>query len=72
MKEDMMAESKPLLHKPPGGGKAIFGFKLEPGDVIQENDVYDSSSGGWDKAPCPGLELQSGIKTVWIRPVTEE
>lgn len=65
-----MADSEPLLYISPVG-KPIFGRKLEPGDVIQENDVYATSSGGWEKAPCPGVILQSG-STTWIRPTTEE
>ncbi len=46
----------------------VFGERLNPGDKIQPNDVYDSTSGGWEKTPCPGLTIQEGCTTFWVRP----
>lgn len=46
-----------------------YGHELEAGDVLEEGDVYDSTSGQWSKCPCPGLTLAAGITTKWVRPV---
>lgn len=48
--------------------KTVVGRKLLPGDTIQSDDVYDSTSGEWKKAPCAGLLLQEGCNTIWVRP----
>lgn len=49
----------------------IFGHQLEAGDLLEQGDVYDSSNGYWERCPCPGLTLQGGIATVWIRQVPQ-
>lgn len=51
-------------------GKRVFvyGYQLEPGDIIQATDVYDSTNGNWEPAPCPGQKLGEGVLAVWIRP----
>lgn len=46
----------------------VYGYKLVAGDVIQETDVYDSTAGDWQPAPCPGLMLQEGAGAVFVRP----
>tara|TARA_R110002110_G_scaffold205162_3_gene417451 strand:- start:102 stop:272 length:171 start_codon:yes stop_codon:yes gene_type:complete len=48
--------------------KDIF---LEEGDVLKETDFYLSSDGNWRECPCPGLTLQKGFATVWVRYVSE-
>ncbi len=48
--------------------KMIYGRRLKPGEVIEPDDVYDATSGQWEKAPCPGLTLGEGNATVWVRP----
>lgn len=52
----------------------IFGMKLESGDILEKDDVYDSSNGLWERCTCPGLPLSEGCATVWIRlvPVPRE
>ena len=50
------------------GGQCVWGQALSPGDVISGDDVYESTSGNWEPAPCPGLKLQEGCATVWVRP----
>lgn len=50
------------------GAQAIRGFKLEPGDVLEKDDVYDSTNGNWEPCMVPGLTLGDGVTTVWIRP----
>lgn len=45
-----------------------FGERLRTGDTIQPDDLYDSTTGMWEKAPCPGVVLQEGCSTYWIRP----
>lgn len=51
------------------GPYAIYGAQLESGDVLEANDRYDSSSGRWDLCPCPGLKIEAGVATVWVRPM---
>lgn len=48
--------------------RVVYGEKLRAGDTIQSDDVYDSTSGNWEKAPCPGVILQEGCNTYWVRP----
>lgn len=45
----------------------VWGERLQPGDTIQPADVYDASSGIWQKAPCPGLVLAERCETYWVR-----
>ncbi len=52
----------------PKSNEVIEGTQLGYGDVLSENDVYDSSSGKWEKCPCPGLVLQNGTAAIWVRP----
>lgn len=47
--------------------REIWGRRLQPGDTIQPEDVYDAMSGIWVKAPCAGLVLQEGCATYWVR-----
>ena len=49
----------------------MFGRRLEPGDVLERGDVYASAYGTWEPCPYPGLMLQEGITTVWVRPGSE-
>lgn len=46
----------------------VSGYLLEPGDVLEATDLYDSTSGVWEPCPCPGLALGDGTGAVWIRP----
>lgn len=48
--------------------KTVYGRKLVPGDVIEEGDVYESTNRDWVEAPCPGLTIQEGCETVFVRP----
>lgn len=46
----------------------VYGYLLEEGDVLTENDVYDSSNGHWEKCPVPGLPIGAGGSACWVRP----
>lgn len=60
---------KKEIHKHPlWPHQIIEGRKLNAGETIKANDRYDSTSGKWEKSPCPGLILQEGCKTIWVRP----
>lgn len=50
------------------GGQSVYGKQLDPGDILQETDLFESSKGNWETCPCPGLRLQDGVDVVWIRP----
>ena len=54
-----------------GRSHVVFGHRLEAGDVIQPDDVYDSTSGKWEKPPISGIPLGEGNATVWVRPAKE-
>jgi len=41
---------------------------LQPGDKLEATDLYDSMTGQWSTCPCPGLTVQEGCDTIWIRP----
>lgn len=66
-----MPAKEPTYHTHPRNVRdlPIFGLKLEAGDVLEKDDVYDSSNGLWERCTCPGLKLGEGTATVWIRPV---
>lgn len=52
---------------PRNPSQVVFGYRLQPGEIIRRDDVYDSTSGTWEKAPCPGLTLGEGNATIWVR-----
>lgn len=49
--------------------KQIEVEELEGGTVLQETDLYLSSTGTWQLCPCPGLTLQPGTPVRWVRPI---
>lgn len=52
-------------------GTTVSGRLLEVGEVLQEDDVYESTTGEWVKCPCPGLTLAT-THMRWVRPLTKE
>lgn len=50
----------------------VQGEKVEKGDFLKSDDVYPSSSGKWEKCPCPGVILQGEDHTLWVRPYLNE
>jgi hypothetical protein len=59
-------------HIHPVSGVEITGTRLLPGDIIQADDVYDSTSGGWDtNYGAVGGRVPAGNHVVWIRPGNE-
>lgn len=60
------------IHIHPRSGHYVFGEKLPAGTVLEATDLYDSSSGRWEPCPCPGLVLQEGVATTWVRPSLAE
>ena len=61
-------ETEPKLHRSNNCSRPIFGFELEAGDVLEPTDMYDSTSGDWQACPAPGLVIQHGNCTKWVRP----
>lgn len=51
------------------GSQSVHGCQLEPGDVVEATDVYDSTSGNWEPCPVPGSTLQPGLTVTWVRPL---
>jgi len=46
-----------------------YGYLLEPGDTLEEGDLYNSTSGKWESSPMfAGSLLFEGCKTTWVRP----
>ncbi len=54
----------------PNMENSVVGYELETGDILQQNDVYNSSSGKWEKCPCPGLmiQIERDSSVIWVRP----
>ncbi len=60
----------PQIHVHPRNDlMGIYGCRLETGDVLHADDVYDSSSGDWQKTPVPGLPIGEGNDAMWVRPI---
>lgn len=51
-----------------GMKKCVIGRKLTPGDIIEEGDWYESSSGQWLPATGVGATVQEGVRSVFVRP----
>lgn len=65
----MEEEIKRHLH-PKSGVIWVEGQLLEPGDTIEEGDVYSSQSGYWEESPdTKGLVITKDTRSKWIRPV---
>ncbi len=52
------------IHQPREG---IFGMRLAPGAILRNYDLYLSTTGRWDRCPCPGVVLEN-TEVIWIRP----
>ncbi len=52
------------------GRESLFGLLLEPGDIVEASDQYDSTSGTWQDFPAPGCVVQAGASGARI--VTRE
>lgn len=61
-------EKEAKYHTTANCTRPIFGHRLEPGDVLEPTDVYDSTGGDWQPCPTPGLPLTEGAAAVWVRP----
>ena len=56
-----------ILH--PDSGIAIKGERIKKGERIQENDVYASTTGKWERCPFhPANVLLQTDHVVWVRP----
>lgn len=53
-----MPKEKQELHEHPESGLCVYGRRLQEGDTIKATDLYSSSNGRWEPAPCSGLTLQ--------------
>lgn len=69
--EDFLARAnRGEWHEHPRSNLGVFGERLKHGDVIEPTDVYSSTNGKWETAPCPGLVFQDGNgNVVWVRPL---
>ena len=62
-------QAKPAFHSSPNGRHdKIFGHLLEPGDVIEHDDLYDSTTGHWWRSTVAGCTLGAGSAATWVRP----
>ncbi len=63
---------EPKLHVHPENMTArIYGAQLETGDIVQADDLYNSSGGNWQSCPCPGLTITMGVSVIWVRPMEQ-
>jgi len=49
-------------------GNTVYGTRLAPGTVLEPNDLYDSTTGIWDKCMCVGTKVPDRDDVVWVRP----
>lgn len=56
---------------PRNAGERVFGRALEPGEVTQEGDVYDSTGEKWEPLPMTGIVVHEDHAALLIRPVEE-
>lgn len=49
-------------------GDTIIGRRVQPGEALEETDVYDSMTGKWESCACPGLTLALSAPATWVRP----
>ena len=61
-------EKEAKFHKTENCSEPLFGHLLEVGDVLEEDDMYDSTTGKWQKALFPGATIPKDLATVWVRP----
>lgn len=56
--------------KHPNSGAEIHGTLLDPATSprLQATDLYASTNGTWQQCPTPGLCLEPGCATLWVRP----
>ncbi len=54
-------------HDHPHGGAKMSGFRLAPGAILKDTDVFASTSGVWEPCPSPNLKLGE-TSTLWVRP----
>ena len=64
----MTAARSPVFTRHPISATPQYGVVLQPGDKLEATDLYDSMTGQWSACPCPGLTVQEGCDTIWIRP----
>lgn len=55
-------------HRHPVSGQIIRGVRLKLGDKTQASDVYDSTSGRWEKVPIAGVILTEDTGAILVRP----
>lgn len=60
------------IHYHPISKRIIEGDRLRAGAVLRSTDVYDSTTGYWTKCPSPGVTVQEGNNTIWVRPDVED
>lgn len=68
IKEVYMEQKAERFIHPISNIGTVLGIKIEPGTVLEENDVYASTTGKWENCPCPGVMLQNS-DVFWVRPV---
>lgn len=51
------------------GGPDIVGIRLMPGTIINEGDVYNSTTGKWEANSLHvGGKVPAGDHVIWVRP----
>lgn len=58
----------PKYHGHPYSLSSIFGVRIMPGMKLAENDVCASPNGRWEKCTHPGMVLEEGDTSLWVRP----
>jgi len=59
------------IHQHPQDAREMVeGRALEPGEILQKDDMYSSSGGKWERIPEPfvGNSVQEGHGAMLVRP----
>lgn len=55
-------------HVHPVSGEVITGIQLVEGAILRDEDVYDSTTGKWERLPIMTGGRLSQTRTIWVRP----
>lgn len=60
------------VHIHPKSGQELLGEQLIPGETIRDGDLYDATSGRWDRCPFVGNTVEEGSAAIIIRPASSD
>lgn len=59
-----------LQRHPQVPGRVVRGVRLEVGEILQQGDLYSSTTGRWTETPVHGVPVVDN-DVVWVRPTED-